>query len=87
MLTKTARVEIIAALATHMVQYTRYPTPYEYQTVCKKLIQAYPNIQDPVGNGYVSIAVPIISLNVFFVFFVIGVVVVLVMYLHNMLRT
>ena len=58
MLTKTARVEIIAALATRMVQYTRYPTPYEYQTVCKKLIQTYPNIQDPVGNGYVSTAVP-----------------------------
>ena len=54
MLTKTARIEIIAALAT---QYTQYPTPYEYQTVCKKLIQMYPNIRDPVGNGYVSIAV------------------------------
>lgn len=57
MLTKTARCEIIAAIATRMVQYTRYPTSYEYQTVCKKLIQKYPNIQDPVGNGYVSITV------------------------------
>lgn len=57
MMTKAARVEIIAALATRMVQYTRYPTPHEYKTVCKKLIQTYPNIQDPVGNGYVSITI------------------------------
>ena len=53
-LTKTARCEIIAAIATRMVQHTRYPTSHEYQTVCKMLIQKYPSIQDPVGNGYDS---------------------------------
>lgn len=54
-LTKVARVEVINAVATHLVQYTRTPTPHEYQTVCKKLIRRYPTLEDPIGNGYVSI--------------------------------
>ena len=53
-LTKSSRVEIIGALATRVLQYTRTPIPLEYQTVCKKLIEKYPTLQDPVGNGYVS---------------------------------
>ena len=53
-LPKAARCEITAALATRVLQATRYPTLNEYQTVCIKLIQKYPTLEDPVGNGYVS---------------------------------
>lgn len=52
--TKRARCEIIAALATRILQSTRYPTPNVYQTICTKLIRKFPTLQDPVGNGYVS---------------------------------
>ena len=52
--TKTARVEIIAALHTRMLQLADYPTPQDYKLVCQKLVSVYPTLGDCNGSGYVS---------------------------------
>ena len=54
-MTKTARVEIVAALHTRMLQHTDYPTPQDYKLVCQKLVGVYPTLADCNGSGYVSI--------------------------------
>lgn len=53
-MTKTARVEIVAALHTRMLQHTDYPTPQDYKLVCQKLVSVYPVLADCNGSGYVS---------------------------------
>ena len=53
-MTKTARVEIIAALHTRMLQLADYPTPQDYKLVCQKLVSVYPTLGDCNGSGYVS---------------------------------
>ena len=58
--TKASRIEIISAMATRVVQQTRTPTPVEYQTLCRKLVLTYPTLQDPFGNGYVSLVYTIV---------------------------
>lgn len=56
-LTKSSRDEIVGAIASRMIQVTRTPTPSEYQGIRKKLVLEYPTLQDPFGNGCVSISV------------------------------
>lgn len=53
-MTKTARVEVVAALHTRMLQHSEYPTPQDYKLVCQKLIGVYPTLSDCNGSGYVS---------------------------------
>ena len=53
-MTKMARVEIIAALHTRMLQLADYPTPQDYKLVCQKLVSVYPTLGDCNGSGYVS---------------------------------
>ena len=52
--TKMARVEIIAALHTRMLQLADYPTPQDYKLVCQKLVSVYPTLGDCNASGYVS---------------------------------
>lgn len=52
--TKNARIEIVAAIFTRMLQYKEKPTPFEYRTVCKRLVEKYPALQDQSDSGYVS---------------------------------
>ena len=52
--TKNARIEIVAALHTRMLQFQEKPSPFEYRTVCKRLVEKYPALQDQSDSGYVS---------------------------------
>ena len=54
-ITKNARIEIINAMHTRMLQYVDYPTPEQYKIVCWKLVQKYTTLQDKIGTGIVSI--------------------------------
>lgn len=46
----TARREITQVLRTYIVPHTRYPTPEQYTTVCRKLVTKYPLLQDTEGT-------------------------------------
>lgn len=50
----TSRIEIIAALHNRMLQFCEYPTSYEYNTACQRLITTFPILKDIRGTGYVS---------------------------------
>ena len=52
-LTKIARVEIVDSLATFMLVYTSRPTPHDFTTISRRLIEKYPILRDKVDNGYV----------------------------------
>lgn len=52
--TDATRNEIITAIAVPLYQQTMYPTPEEYTTISKNLIEKYPVLKDSCGNGYVS---------------------------------
>ena len=52
-LTKKARVEIVDSLATFMLVYTSRPTPHDFTTISRRLIEKYPILRDKVDNGYV----------------------------------
>lgn len=47
------RDEIVNPLSTLMMVHTLTPTPEDYNTVCAKLIMAYPVLKDTCDNGYV----------------------------------
>ena len=47
-------VETHTVSDTHSIRHTQYPTPEEYNEVCKILIQKHPILKDTIGNGYVS---------------------------------
>ena len=53
-LSKAVRIEIVAVLANIMMLRTRFPQSQDYTSVCRKLIEKYPRLQDVIGNGYVS---------------------------------
>ena len=54
-LTRPNRTEIVQALSTAMLVYTKVPTKEQYNTVCQKLIERFPVLKDDVGTtGYVS---------------------------------
>ena len=52
--TKSARTEIITAIAFQVYTYTQYPSPEEYTTVRNELISKYPILKDTIGSGIVS---------------------------------
>ncbi len=52
-LTKSARIEIVAAMHSRILQKQPYPSPYEYMVTCQRLIERYPTLQDKIGNGIV----------------------------------
>lgn len=52
--TSIARTEIVSALHTRMLQYKEFPTPFEYKTVCRRLVEKYPCFVDKSESGYVS---------------------------------
>jgi len=35
----------------HVWKHVQYPTPEEYNKVCKRLVEKYPNLRDTIGNG------------------------------------
>ena len=51
---KSARVEIVAAMYTRMLQHNSYPSPYEYKVACQRLVHKYRTLEDKIGNGIVS---------------------------------
>ena len=53
-LTKNSRVEIVDSLATFMLIHTSRPTPQDFTTISRRLIEKYPKLRDAVDNGYVS---------------------------------
>ena len=53
-LTKKARIEIVDSLATFMLIHTSRPTPQDFTTISKRLIEKYPKLRDTVDTGYVS---------------------------------
>ena len=64
-ITKSARIEIVAAIAFHVYTHTQYPTSQEYTEVCEKLVQKYPVLKDTVGNGYVSTIITILAYTIY----------------------
>ena len=52
-LSKAVRIEIAAVLANIMMLQTRFPQSQDYTSVCHKLIEKYPRLQDMIGNEYV----------------------------------
>ena len=50
----TARIEIIDAMYTRMIQHRPYPTSHEYTVICHRLVEKFPNLRDSVGSGIVS---------------------------------
>ena len=52
-LSKSSRVEVVAAIAHQIIQKTWYPKSKEYNLICEKLISKYPNVKDSIGSGYV----------------------------------
>ena len=53
-LNNKARDEVINALATLMMVHTIKPTSNDYNTICSKLVRAYPLLKDSADSGYVS---------------------------------
>lgn len=51
--TRSARDEIVNALATQILVYTIEPSSDDRTTVCKKLVQKIPVLKDHCGSGYV----------------------------------
>ena len=54
-LTKSARVEVISALYSRMLQIKPDPSPYEYTVACQRLIEHFPTLRDKLGNGIVRV--------------------------------
>ena len=53
--TARARREIVQVLRTYVTAHTLYPKSEQYNTVCSKLIQKYPKLEDDEGQKtYVS---------------------------------
>lgn len=48
------RRDISQVLRTLILQFTRYPTPDQYVTVCRRLVEKFPKLRDDENNGYVS---------------------------------
>ena len=55
LLSKAVRIEIVAILVHLMMIRTRFPKSEDYNFVCQKLVERYPQLQDGIGNGYVGI--------------------------------
>ncbi len=53
-ISSTARSEIIGSLHTRMLQYTDFPSPFEYRASCRRLVEKYPCLVDKTESGYVS---------------------------------
>lgn len=53
-LSKAVRIEIVPVLANITMLQTRFPESQDYTSVCRKLIEKYPRLQDMISNGYVS---------------------------------
>lgn len=51
--TSTSRRKIVSVLKVLILQHTSYPRPEQYTKVCMKLIEKFPKLKDPVGNGIV----------------------------------
>ena len=54
-LTKCARVEVVHSLSTLILLHTCRPTPYDLDTISRRLIEKYPKLRDSVDKGYVSV--------------------------------
>ena len=50
-ITDRMRDEIIRSLSSAMLQYTITPTPEQYTTACKRLIEKFPILEDVCGKG------------------------------------
>ena len=54
------RTEVVQTLTSLIMMHTMYPSSEQYNVICMKLIEQYPNLKDDIGTGYVSF---IISTN------------------------
>jgi len=48
--TQRARKEIYQILRTYITAFTNYPSPEQYTTICRKLIEKYPALKDDEGT-------------------------------------
>lgn len=53
-LPKSSRSEIVSAMHTRIIQHSDFPSPYEYRTACRRLVDKFPLIADISDTGYVS---------------------------------
>lgn len=58
-LSDSARSEIIRVLVTQLFVHSRKPSRVECEQHARKLILKYPFMKDDMGNGYVSLALPV----------------------------
>ena len=52
-LTSKARDEIITSLSTLIMVHTMRPTPDDYTTVCRRLVEKHPRLKDRTSPHYV----------------------------------
>ena len=57
LLTRSVHTEIIQSISSLMMVHTTTPELVQYNTVCQKPVEQYPNLKDIIGlSGYVSYA-------------------------------
>ena len=68
-ITGRAKREIYQVLRTYITAFTLYPTPEQYTTICRNLIEKYPILGDTDGpSKYVSFNLDIYSYNCYLFF-------------------
>ena len=50
--TASARREIVQILRTYVLAHTKNPKSEHYNTVCRKLVEKYPKLQDTEGDSH-----------------------------------
>ena len=64
--TGSARREIVQILRTYVLVHTCNPKSEHYNTVCRKLVDKYPKLEDTEGdNRYVGEATKLFQLSMF----------------------
>lgn len=64
--TGSARREIVQIIRTYVLAHTCNPKSEHYNTVCRKLVDKYPKLQDTEGDSrYVSTAIKFQLMHVF----------------------
>ena len=56
-ITDSVQREIVAAVTTQTMVYTREPTPKQYLLMAEKIVLSYPVLKDKYGCSYVSFSV------------------------------
>lgn len=54
-ISSNVRAQMVQDIVTKMMSHCLYPTPFQFETVAQKLVDAYPVLKDSLGPGHVSL--------------------------------